>query len=297
MACNDEEMARAELATPLGDAGSGRRRYAAAMSLNRAGLLSDAALEVYRICSPRDHEDPSVLLARRGLSKEVPGPMAPSRHTALPRLLDEADRYLASLPGPGIAEVRTGLAKWRGGELRDVQSNSNAVLDRWMDRALEGLTTTHPALAAAIRDAIPHLGWFTFEGYPVDEIGTDFPTNHAYASIISEAEAPYRCEDWDMGLFLVAPNVLYRDHRHAASELYAPLTGPHGWRFGVQDKVVALPAHVPVWNEPFRPHMTKVGPEPFLCLYCWTHDIWAGAEVVPATDWADLEKLNVMEVA
>ena len=68
-------------------------------------------------------------------------------------------------------------------------------------------------------------------------------------------------------------------------------------RFGPDDPLKIKPAHDPVWNPPDRPHMTKVGPEPFLCLYCWTHDIWAGAEVVPATDWADLEKLNVMEVA
>ncbi len=34
-----------------------------------------------------------------------------------------------------------------------------------------------------------------------------------------------------MGLFVIAPHVLYRDHAHAAPELYLPLTGPHGWRF------------------------------------------------------------------
>jgi len=297
MTPKDEEIARAELATPLGDEGSGRRRYAAAMSLNRAGLLSDAALEVYRICSPRDHEDPSVLLARRGLVKEVPKPMPPSRDTALVRLLDEADRYLSTLPGPGIAEVRSGLAKWRGGDPQDVRHPANAVLDRWMEPALVALEATHPALAGAIRDAIPHLCWITYDDYDAEEIGPDFPANHAFASIFGESGAPYACQDWDMGLFLMAPNVLYRDRRHAAPELYAPLTGPHGWRFGVDDPVSVLPAHVPVWNEAFRPHMTKVGPEPFLCLYAWTRDVNTPAEVIRAGDWTRLEATTLKDCA
>jgi hypothetical protein len=96
-----------------------------------------------------------------------------------------------------------------------------------------------------------------------------------------------------MGLFVIAPQVLYRDHRHRASELYAPLTGPHGWRFGVQRPLRTLPAHRPVWNEPFAPHLTKVGPTPFLCLYAWTRDVNAGAEILPATDWSALETLRL----
>ena len=38
------------LATPLGQPGSGRVRYGAAMALHRRGKIGDAALEVYRIC-------------------------------------------------------------------------------------------------------------------------------------------------------------------------------------------------------------------------------------------------------
>lgn len=297
MSPTETDVARAELATPLGEAGSARRRYAAAMSLNRAGLLSDAALEVFRICSPHDGEDPATLLTIRGLAKEVPLPMSPNRETALARLVEEADRYFAGLPGPGIAEVRAGLSQWRNGDLLPTEARANHVLDRWLSRALEQLEATHPALAQAIAQAAPHLCWLTFDGYPLDEIGPDFPAGHAATSIFGETNAPFFSADWDMGLFLMAPDVLYRDHRHAAPELYAPLTGPHGWRFGADDAVQTLPAHVPVWNEPFRPHMTKVGREPFLCLYAWTRDVNAGAEVVPATDWARLESLKLLEIA
>lgn len=52
---------------PLGLPGSGRHRYAAAMTLFQAGLISEAALEVYRICSPLDAQDPASLLIERRL--------------------------------------------------------------------------------------------------------------------------------------------------------------------------------------------------------------------------------------
>jgi hypothetical protein len=54
-----------------------------------------------------------------------------------------------------------------------------------------------------------------------------------------------------------------------------------------------LPAHRPVWNEPFAPHMTKVGATPFLCLYAWTRDVNDPAEILPATDWSDLQSLKL----
>jgi len=56
---------------PLGLPGSGRQRYAAAMTLYQAGQLSEAALEVYRICSPLDAQDPVPLLAMVAQGKRV----------------------------------------------------------------------------------------------------------------------------------------------------------------------------------------------------------------------------------
>lgn len=216
-----------------------------------------------------------------------------SRHAALARLTEEADRYLAGLIGPGIAEVRAGLARWRGGALLDNERADNAVIDRWMPLALSCLAATHAGLAAALDAALPCLRWLSFDGYPAESIGRDFPASHAYASLFGETGAPFFAEDWDMGLFLIAPHVVYRDHRHPAPELYAPLTGPHGWRFGAHEPLTILPAHVPVWNEPMRPHMTKAGSVPFLCLYAWTKNVNAGVEVVSASDWAHLDTIRV----
>lgn len=289
----DDHRALIELCAPLGVPGSGRLRYAAAMYFNRAGKMSDQALEVFRICSPIDHEDPAHLLHDLGLSAEIPSrPLVPAE-LAIRILVEEIGRYIASLSGPGIAETLEGLARFRDGPVTPQPTGRNNVVNTWMPTALGDLSRTHPNLATAISAAQPHLRWITFGGYPAEEVGSEFLASHAFASIFGEPPAAIRAVDWDMGLFLIAPHVLYRDHRHQAPELYVPLTGPHGWRFGADKPLVIKAAHDPVWNDPFVSHLTKVGPAPFLSLYVWTRDVNAGAEIVPATDWPALEALRL----
>jgi hypothetical protein len=279
------------LAIPLGQPGSGRLRYSAAMAQYQLGRLSAEALEVFRICAPRDGEDPAGLLAARGLLEDLPAVAPEDPESSIRLLIDEADRYLSTLPGPGVAEVRAGIAAARGGAVA-VRAGSNDVVDALLADGLVQVAQTHPALAAAIAGAASHLKWITYDGYPPDQIGEAFRTGHAYASIIGE-EGAVPATDFDLGLFLIAPHVLYRDHCHKAPELYAPLTGPHGWRFGPDMPLVIKPAHDPVWNAPYAPHLTKVGPVPFLCLFGWTRDVAEVARVIPAPDWAELEALRL----
>ncbi|MCA0432997.1 MAG: hypothetical protein LCH46_07005 [Proteobacteria bacterium] len=65
-------MQLALLHAPLGGEGSGRVRYAAAMYFRMAGEISDEALEVYRILSRLDAEDPAPLLRQLGPAGRVP---------------------------------------------------------------------------------------------------------------------------------------------------------------------------------------------------------------------------------
>ena len=278
------------LYTPLGVPGSGRQRYAAAMTLHRAGKISDAALEAYRIASPLDAQDPEELL--RVVGAKRPALPDPTPTTLLQSLVHEVDRYLLTLPGPGIAEVRAGLNAVRFDPVTPAPGAENPIVTAHLQTALTALQTTHPTLAQAIAAAAPHLDWHPYDSYPVAEIGTAFATGHAFASLIFGG-APIAAEDYDLGLFLIAPNLLYRDHHHPAPELYAPLTGPHGWRFGPGRPLTIKPAHDPVWNPPNRPHLTKTGPTPFLCIFAWTADVNAPAEVIAAEDWPALETLRI----
>jgi hypothetical protein len=84
---------------PLGEVGSGRVRYGAAMALHRAGKLSDAQLEVYRIASAHDRQDPSALLAERGLP--APPGLTADPAWLIAHLTEEATCYVAGLKLPG----------------------------------------------------------------------------------------------------------------------------------------------------------------------------------------------------
>jgi hypothetical protein len=53
--------------TPLGEAWSGRTRYAAAMYFYKRGEMPAEALEVYRLCSRLDHQDPLAIMRERGV--------------------------------------------------------------------------------------------------------------------------------------------------------------------------------------------------------------------------------------
>lgn len=267
----EDARERAALATPPGVPGSGVVRYAAAMHLYNRGEISAEALEVYRILALIDAEDPAPLLA------EV---------TAMPvtRLIDAAEAYLAGLDFPGRAEVLAGIARRTVGA---ATPTPNPVVDAWLAPALAAVDG-EPVLAAAIAEAAPLLEWGIYDRYPPEAIGAGFRGGHAYASLIGP-HGPFVAGDYDLGLFLIAPHVFYRDHRHAAPELYAPLTGPHGWRFAPGAPLDWQPAHAPVWNVPERPHATKVGAAPFLCLYCWTADVAVPAVIVPAEDWPSLD--------
>lgn len=277
---NARDPALAALAAPLGAPGSGRVRYGAAMALYAAGRIGPEVLEIYRICSPLDAEDPRALLLTRGLTlpTDLPDPAA-----RIALLVAEADRYIATLPGPGVPEVRAGLA---AAVPAPPETRANGIVEAHLSGALASLTETHPTLAAAIAGAGAHLPWITYDQYDRAKIGEAFATSHAFAPL---ATGP----DYELGIFLIAPHVLYRDHAHAAPELYAPLTGPHGWRFGPGTALTVRPAHVPVWNAPHQPHGTKVGPTPFLCLYGWTRDVASPAYVIPADDWPALEALRL----
>lgn len=269
----------------------GRARYARAMTLYARGALTAAQLEAYRVAAAQNGP-PDDSFTDRGLPvPQDPLPADPLPTDPILTLVAEADRYLATLPGPGVAEVRAGIAAHRAPPLPQ-EPHSHPVVAAHLTAALDALRPTHPALAEALTQAAPLLRWKAYDRYPASVIGADFLAGNAYALLIGEG-APIPAPDFHLGLFVIAPGVLYRDHNHPAPELYAPLTGPHGWRFGPDRPLIVKPAHHPVWNPPLHPHLIKIGPLPFLCVYGWTCDTDQPAIVIPADDWPDLEALTL----
>jgi hypothetical protein len=211
------------------------------------------------------------------------------RETAIRTLIDILDDYLGRFDGPGIADVRSGIARWTNTSLRDV-TPGRIDATRHVDAALAWMKDSGEAvIAEAIEVAMPYLEWGAYDPYPREEIGEKYATNHAAASLIG-SHGQFHSDDFDLGLFVVAPDTLYRDHHHAAPELYAPMTGPHGWRFASGAPLDWRPAHQPVWNEAWAPHAFKSGPVPFFCIYAWTRDVAVPAKMIIEPDWAELER-------
>jgi hypothetical protein len=207
---------------------------------------------------------------------------------AIHDLIEAIDRYLAGLDGDlaGITDVRRAIAAWARGPVRPMPSNPYPACG-YLDEALEVCEALD--LKRSLERSRPYLNWTTYNLYPVRDIGERWPKAHAMVSLIG-GDGFIPTEDFELGLFLMAPRTLYRDHCHPAPELYVPITGPHAWRFGPDTPWVEKPAHAPIWNESNAVHATCVrGDVPFLCLYGWTRDVNAPAKVVPASDWDMIE--------
>ncbi len=209
-----------------------------------------------------------------------------SHHEAVSRLIAEIDLYLARLDGPGVGDVRAGIARFAGHPPRPAIKPMRPRCGH-LDDALRAITGADP-LRTAIEDIRPELHWITYDSYPREKIGNRFPEAHAFVSLIG-GSGFIPADDFELGLFLIAPKTLYRDHFHKAPELYVPLTGPHEWRFGASESWTEYGAHTPVWNEPMRVHATLVRSVPFLSLFAWTRDVDVAAVVAPASDWAEIE--------
>ncbi len=204
---------------------------------------------------------------------------------ALQKLVAEIKTYVSGLKGPGIASVLAGMDKWASEPSGPIKPRTLPACAH-LDAALVAMGK--PSLAKAIAEAQPYLHWVSYDAYPREDIGAAFADNHAFASIIGEG-CPTEAVDFDLGLFIIAPRLFYRDHHHAAPELYAPLTGPHGWRFKPGDPLDWKEADVPVWNNPWEPHATMTGDIPFLAIFCWTKDTSQPAKIIPSPDWPLLE--------
>ncbi len=142
-------------------------------------------------------------------------------------LVRNVDRYLSAFDHAGVREVRAGITRWSNQDPQSVTPRLIPACDH-IEPALAAMSDRR--LADAIRGSVPLLEWITYDSYPRAEIGEAFSEGHAFALIIGEG-AFFPAEDFNLGLFVIGPNILYRDHHHAAPELYAPLTGAHGWRF------------------------------------------------------------------
>ena len=99
--------------------------------------------------------------------------------------------------------------------------------------------------------------------------GLPIPEHIACASLAGPA-GTVRTDDVALGLFLLGPNTIYREHAHRLDEIYYVLAGSAEWGFDREDNRQTFELGAIVHTAPDQRHDIRTGPEPIRCAYTWT---------------------------
>ena len=123
---------------------------------------------------------------------------------------------------------------------------------------------------------------------PGADLGEGYRRCNLHTLLIGPGACGFEAEDFTLGLFMLGPRTLYRDHAHPAPETYVNLSERTGWRFaggGWQD----MDAGSILFNPARAVHATRVYQRPFLSVFSWIENIFSPCHVVPMDDWPALE--------
>ena len=124
---------------------------------------------------------------------------------------------------------------------------------------------------------------------PGADLGEGYTKCNLHTQLIGPAACGYQHPDFRLGIFMLGPRTLYRDHNHAAPELYLNLSKRSGWRFGTPDWQ-DYPAGSFIWNAAGRPHAIRVYEQPFLSVFVWLENVNSPCNVIHFDDWAEVEQ-------
>jgi Dimethlysulfonioproprionate lyase len=128
------------------------------------------------------------------------------------------------------------------------------------------------SLAALIAEIEDELAWQQNANYSDAAMNCPgYMDNYAYAELVGPTGL-WPGDDFRMGLLVLGPHLHYRDHSHAAPELYWLLTGPSEWRVASADFAMREQGEM-IWHPPHMIHATRTGAVPLLALYIWTSDV------------------------
>ena len=124
---------------------------------------------------------------------------------------------------------------------------------------------------------------------PGADLGEGYKRCNLHSLLIGPDACGHHHPDFRLGIFLLGPRTLYRDHNHDAPELYLNLSDKSGWRFGAsgwQDFV----AGSLIWNAAGEPHATRVYDESFISVFVWLENVNSPCNVIHSDDWPKIEQ-------
>lgn len=121
------------------------------------------------------------------------------------------------------------------------------------------------------------------------DLGEGYKKCNLHTLLIGPDACGFHHDDFNLGVFMLGPRTLYRDHNHDAPELYLNLSEKSGWRFG-SDDWQDYPSGSLIWNAAGEPHATKVYDHPFISVFVWLENINSPCSVIHFNDWEEIEK-------
>jgi len=124
---------------------------------------------------------------------------------------------------------------------------------------------------------------------PGADLGEGYRRCNLHSLLIGPDACGWHHPDFRLGVFMLGPHTLYRDHNHDAPELYLNLSRTSGWRLG-SGGWRDYPAGSLIWNAAGEAHATRVHDHPFLSIFAWLENVNAPCAVIPRDDWDGIER-------
>jgi len=121
------------------------------------------------------------------------------------------------------------------------------------------------------------------------DLGEGYKKCNLHTLLIGPDACGHHHPDFSLGIFMLGPRTLYRDHNHDAPELYLNLSEKSGWRFGTHEWK-DFPAGSFIWNAAGEAHATRVYDQPFISVFVWLENVNSHCNVIHFDDWTEVEQ-------
>lgn len=195
------------------------------------------------------------------MSKSLPQCVADYTQAFATTLEAAADPHLK----PFIESVR-GVAHAQAEPDLDPHRDHPAL--RYLDQALVAQRADE-RLCSAVRALAPYLSFGS--SYSLDGPTAVFARGMVWAEIAGRSGL-VRDPTRRVGIFLLAPGLVYPLHGHEPDEIYFVLSGAFTVEHGYDGERVNVPPGGYYRTPPDHPHSLHIGEQPVLLAYCWVGD-------------------------
>lgn len=178
-------------------------------------------------------------------------------------LVAQSRALLASLHHPALLAF---LNDWPTGTgYRQVTPSATLPVLGYLKDVPANATRGTLSLAREVARKASSMSWR--QTYTVPAVSPEFLENYGWSELFG-LSGPLPSERLACGFLLLGPAILYPRHRHAAQEIYVPLSGRALWQRGDLPWREQAPGSL-IYHASNEPHSMRTLTEPLLALYLW----------------------------